>query len=113
MHVRKLCERLFVELPVEVVERLGLKDGDDVLVDVAEDGTIRVYEDDRRAAALARLKGLAWAAPAGFRFDRDEANGNERRARAVADLRARAPLLFPDYKFDRDEANSRLGVLSE
>jgi len=90
-----------------VVERLGLKDGDDVLVGVADDGTIRVHEDDRRAAALARLKGLAWAAPAGFRFDRDEANGNERRTRAVADLRARATPLSADYKFDRDEANSR------
>jgi antitoxin MazE len=77
MHVRKLGERLFVELPAEVVERLRLKDGDDVLVDVAEDGTIRLHADDRRAralAALAELGARATPLPAGYRFDRDEAN---------------------------------------
>ncbi len=74
MHVRKLGERLFVELPTEVVERLGLREGDDVLVDVADDATVRIHGDDRRMAALARLKGLGWVAPAGFSFDRDEAN---------------------------------------
>jgi antitoxin MazE len=77
MHVRKLGERLFIELPIEVVERLGLKEGDDVPVAIADDGTIRVHEDDRRARALAALADLAARAtplPAGYRFDRDEAN---------------------------------------
>jgi antitoxin MazE len=77
MHVRKLGERLFIELPAEVIERLGLKDGDDVPVGLADDGTIRVREDARRARALAALADLAARAtplPAGYTFDRDEAN---------------------------------------
>ena len=77
MHVRKLGDRLFIELPADVVERLGLKDGDDVPVDVAGDATVRVHGDDRRARALAALAGLAARAtplPADYRFDRDEAN---------------------------------------
>jgi antitoxin MazE len=77
MHVRKMGERLFVGLPAEVVERLGLKEGDDVLVGVAEDAAIRVQADDRRARALAALADLAARStplPADYRFDRDEAN---------------------------------------
>jgi antitoxin MazE len=74
MHVRKLGERLFVELPTNVVERLGLKEGDDVPVGVADDGTIRVHNDDRRARALADLRARATPLPADYRFDRDEAN---------------------------------------
>jgi antitoxin MazE len=77
MHVRKLGERLFVELPTDVVERLGLKDGDDVPVDVSDDARVRVHVDDRRARALAALADLGARAtplPAGYKFDRNKAN---------------------------------------
>jgi antitoxin MazE len=74
MQVGKWGNSLAVRLPAAVVEILGLKEGDEVRIEVAGDRTLRVERDPKREEALARLRALAWKLPPDFKFSRDEAN---------------------------------------
>jgi antitoxin MazE len=74
MQVGRWGNSLAVRLPASVVERLNLKEGDDVAIEVAGDRTLQISSDERREQALTRLRALQRALPAGFRFSRDEAN---------------------------------------
>ena len=78
MQVSRWGNSLAVRLPAAVVERLGLKEGDEIEIAV-DDGS----EDARRFAVrrtpdpgevLARLRGFRGRLPGDFRFDRDDAN---------------------------------------
>jgi predicted nucleic acid-binding protein/bifunctional DNA-binding transcriptional regulator/antitoxin component of YhaV-PrlF toxin-antitoxin module len=72
MQVGKWGNSLAVRLPAAVVEILGLKEGDEIEIEVAGDRTLRVGRDPKREEALARLRALAWKLPPGFKFSRDE-----------------------------------------
>lgn len=72
MQVGKWGNSLAVRLPAAAVEILGLKEGDEIEIEVAGDRTLRVARDRTREEALARLRALAWKLPPGFRFSRDE-----------------------------------------
>ena len=74
MQVGKWGNSLAVRLPVAVVEALDLKEGDDIDIQVAGTRAFDVARDRTREEALARLRALAWPAPPGFRFSREEAN---------------------------------------
>ncbi len=74
MQVGKWGNSLAVRLPSSVVEALQLKEGDEIEIEIAGDRAFRVARDPKREKALARLLALAWHAPPGFRFNRDEAN---------------------------------------
>ena len=74
MQVGKWGNSLAVRLPSSVVEALQLKEGDEIEIEVAGDRTFRIARDPKREEAIARLRALAWPAPPGFRFSRDEAN---------------------------------------
>ncbi|WP_350356054.1 AbrB/MazE/SpoVT family DNA-binding domain-containing protein [Acidisoma cladoniae] len=74
MHVRKSAGGLAVDLPVSVVERLGLKEGDAVEIEVGDDQTLRVSLQDERGLAIAELRARATPLPPDYRFNRDEAN---------------------------------------
>ena len=74
MQVGKWGNSLAVRLPAAVVELLGLKEGDEVEIEIAGDRTLRVERDRTREAALERLRALRRPLPPGFRFSRDEAN---------------------------------------
>lgn len=74
MQIGKWGNSLAVRLPAAVVERLGLKEGDEVEIEVADARTFRIGRDGRREAALEILRQLGWHLPPGFRFDREEAN---------------------------------------
>jgi len=79
MQVSKWGNSLAVRLPAAVVEALGLKEGDDIEIDVAGShrlGVSRTDEGDRQA--LMRLRKFRGRLPAGFRFDRLEANDRGR-----------------------------------
>jgi antitoxin MazE len=74
MHVAKWGNSLAVRLPKSVVEALGLKEGDDIEIHVAGR---RMFEIERAPAPqelLRRLRKFRGRLPAGFRFDRLEAN---------------------------------------
>jgi antitoxin MazE len=74
MQVLKWGDSLAVRLPKTLVEKMGLRAGDELdIVDVAE-RTLIVQKEDRRKAALERLASLNWTLPPDYQLDRDEAN---------------------------------------
>jgi antitoxin MazE len=75
MQVSKWGNSLAVRLPKALVDELGLKEGDELNVVAARNGTIEVEtREARRKAALERLASLNWTLPPDYKFDRDEAN---------------------------------------
>ena len=74
MQVAKWGNSLAIRLPQAVVEVLKLKEGDDIEIIVAGTRQFAVARDRKREEALKRLRALRRPLPAGFRFDREEAN---------------------------------------
>ena len=75
MKISKWGNSLGVRLPKALVEQLGLKEGDDLKVVAAKDGTIEVETmHDQRRRALERMAARNWKLPPDYKFDRDEAN---------------------------------------
>ena len=75
MQVSKWGNSLAIRLPAAVVEVLGLKEGDQLEVEVAHARTLTVRRSDAAdREALARLRKYRGLLPADFKFDRMEAN---------------------------------------
>lgn len=77
MQVSRWGNSLAVRLPAAVVEAFGLKEGDEIAIEVADGRRFRVARDSRRDDALDTLRRLGWSLPPGFRFDRDAANARD------------------------------------
>jgi antitoxin MazE len=63
-----------VRLPAAVVEALKLKERDEIEIRIAREREFEVRRDQSRNKALERLRKLRRPLPAGFVFDREEAN---------------------------------------
>lgn len=74
MQVARWGNSLAIRLPASVVQLLGLKEGDDVEVNVVGTHRFEIERDTSRELALARMRALRKPLPAGWRFARDEAN---------------------------------------
>ena len=74
MQVAKWGNSLAVRLPQAVVEVLGLKEGDAVEIHVVGTRSFEIAKAPTPKALLARLRKYRGRLPAGFRFDRLEAN---------------------------------------
>ena len=74
MKVAKWGNSLAVRLPKKVVDELELKSGDKVVLTIDGRRTLGIARDRSREEALAELRTLQRPLPAGFKFDRDEAN---------------------------------------
>lgn len=74
MQVSKWGNSLAVRLPAAVAEALKLKEGDEIEIRIAGEREFRVRRDPSKNKALARLRKLRRPLPAGFVFDREEAN---------------------------------------
>jgi antitoxin MazE len=74
MIVSKLGNSLIVRLTDDVVEELGLKEGDKVVIKPLDVTPPRLTDPAERKAALDRLLQFRGMMPAGFKFNRDEAN---------------------------------------
>lgn len=74
MQVSKWGNSLAVRLPSAVVEALALKEGDQIEIRVVRARVFEVSRDQKTQRALARLRKLSRRLPAGFIFDREEAN---------------------------------------
>lgn len=74
MQVTRWGNSLAIRLPAAVVEALSLKEGDDIEVRVAGERVFDIARDQSRQRALDRIRSLRKPLPAGWSFDRDEAN---------------------------------------
>lgn len=87
MIVTKIGDSLTVALPADEVARLGLKEGDEVIVELRRAGEAAPRKADpdgsypplitdpaERKAAVERLRRFEGILPDDFKFDRDEAN---------------------------------------
>jgi antitoxin MazE len=74
MQVSKWGNSLAVRLPSAVVDALDLKEGDEIEISIAGKRDFKVARDQSKAKALEAIRRLARPFPAGFKFDRDEAN---------------------------------------
>ena len=75
MRVSKWGDSLAVRLPKVLIDQLGLKEGDELNLVAAGNGTIEVeIREAQRQRALDNLAARNWTLPDGYRFDRDEAN---------------------------------------
>ena len=74
MQVGRWGNSLAVRLPAKVVEGLGLREGDEIEIEIVGERRFRIDRDRTREDALARLRALNWTVPPGFRLSRDEAN---------------------------------------
>lgn len=74
MQVSKWGNSLAIRLPASVVEALGLHEGDDIEVVIADERVFQVRKKPDRDALLARLRKFRGKLPADFKFDREDAN---------------------------------------
>jgi antitoxin MazE len=75
MQVSKWGNSLAIRLPAAVVDVLGLKEGDDIDVQVAGARALDIRPfTTRDAEVLARLRAYRGSLPADFKFDRLQAN---------------------------------------
>ena len=74
MQVSKWGNSLAIRLPSAVVDALGLKEGDEIVIRIAGGRVFEVSRDAGRERALARLRKLRRPLPPGFVFDREEAD---------------------------------------
>ncbi len=74
VRVSKWGDSLAVRLPKALIEKMGLRAGDELSIVDATERALIVQREDRRKAALERLGALDWTLPPDYKFDRDEAN---------------------------------------
>ena len=81
MKVSKWGNSLAIRLPAEMVEQLGVKEGDEIysIPGMSEEKSVRIARKITREERLRRLeefrKTVKW--PEGYKFDRIEANSRE------------------------------------
>jgi antitoxin MazE len=74
MQVSKWGNSLAIRLPAAVVEALGLKEGDDVILHAAGKKTLGIEKTPGTKELLARLRRYRGRLPKDFKFDRMETN---------------------------------------
>ncbi|MDB5654249.1 MAG: transcriptional regulator/antitoxin, MazE [Tardiphaga sp.] len=74
MIVTKIGDSLGIRLSAEDVARLGLKEGDKVVVKPLDITPATLTDPSARKTALEDLRRFEGMMPADFKFDRDEAN---------------------------------------
>ncbi|MES2195865.1 MAG: AbrB/MazE/SpoVT family DNA-binding domain-containing protein [Pseudomonadota bacterium] len=97
MRISKWGDSLVVQLPKQLVEQPGLKEGDDVDVTSADGRTIVIAKsdaDDKRAEFLKQMEQFHWPAS-------EDENGFIDKLRSV---QKPAPA---DFVWNRDDANTR------
>lgn len=74
MKVAKWGNSLAVRLPAALVEKLGLKEGDEIELAVKSERELEVSAEDTIQKRLERIRALQVPMPTGYKFDREEAN---------------------------------------
>ena len=74
MRIAKWGNSLAFRLPSAVVDALGLKEGDDIKLTVAEVDEFGVSRRPTSGEVINRLRAFRGRLPPDFKFDREEAN---------------------------------------
>ena len=74
MQVSKWGNSLALRLPAALVEALGLREGDDVILHAAGKGRLEIEKAPGAKELLARLRKFRGRLPKDFKFDRLEAH---------------------------------------
>lgn len=74
MRVTRWNDALAVQIPDDVVKSLDLKEGDEVEISLTAGDADSVRRESERMQALEHIRSARWELPAGWKFDRDEAN---------------------------------------
>lgn len=77
MQIGRWGNSLAVRLPKSLVDRFGLKEGDEIDSESIESALASSERDEamrRREQALADIAAARWTLPPDWNFDRDEAN---------------------------------------
>jgi antitoxin MazE len=74
MQVAKWGNSLAIWIPSVGVNASALKEGDEVVVRVAEDRAFEIERNDARQKAFERIKAFKLRLPPHWMFDRDETN---------------------------------------
>jgi antitoxin MazE len=74
MRVAKWGKSLAVRIPAAVVEALGLKEGDEIDIHIADARELVLARRPSREDLLKRLRAFRGRLPPDFKFDRDDAN---------------------------------------
>ena len=74
MQISKWGNSLAVRIPAAVIKALGLKEGDQIEIQVAGSKAFEVSRAPSSRELLARLRKFRGRLPASFKFDRLEAN---------------------------------------
>ena len=72
MHVSKWGNSLAIRLPAALVEELGLKEGDDVVIRRATDGALEVAKAPTSDELFDRLRKYRGSLPDDYTFNREE-----------------------------------------
>lgn len=75
MQVAKWGNSLAIRLPAAVVEALELKAGDEINIRVAGARDFIAEREPTREELIDRIRAMGRPLPAGFKFDRQDANG--------------------------------------
>ena len=78
MRVSKWGNSLAVRIPADIVEEMGLKEGDEVEFRCKGTGVVQVSTKNLDAIMRERLRSARGMIPNDFVFDREEANSRER-----------------------------------
>jgi antitoxin MazE len=74
MRVSKWGNSLAVRLPKRLIEDMGLKPGDQLIVVDARKDRIAVEKDERRERAIENIRARSWTLPVNYKFDRNKVN---------------------------------------
>ena len=77
MQVAKWGNSLSVRLPAAVVEALGLREGDDIEIEVAGARAFEIRKKPEARELLARLRKFRGRLPTDFKFDRLDAHARD------------------------------------
>lgn len=77
MQVSKWGNSLAVRIPNVVAQALKLKEGDEIEITVAGERELALKRDSRKDKALEAIRRLARPFPAGWMFDREDANARQ------------------------------------
>lgn len=74
MHLAKWGNSYAIRIPRDLVEKLDVELGDELVALISYDGSLRITRKLTREEVIEDLKRFEGLVPADFKFDREEAN---------------------------------------